>query len=89
MAEENAQEERLKLMQDGRVYPVGQVLRATYDAENHETLGNDVTHLMLNLARVPYEPLAARPAAVAPTPAARLGMLSRLGALFGLRAHQG
>lgn len=32
--------------------PIGEALRATYDAENHDTLGGDLTGLMLALARV-------------------------------------
>lgn len=58
MDEDFAHEERLKLVQDVRVYPVGRVLRETFDADNHDTLGSDVTGLMINLARVPYEPAA-------------------------------
>lgn len=57
MAEEPGQDEdELALRQGGKVYPVGRALRATYDAENHDTLGRDVTGLMLHLSRVPYEP---------------------------------
>lgn len=56
MDEQFAQEERLKLMQDVRLYPLGRVLRDTFDAENHETLGKDVARLMIDLSRVPYEP---------------------------------
>ena len=56
MEEEVAREEQLKLMQDLRVYPVGRVLRDTFDANNHHTLGSDVAGLMINLSRVPYEP---------------------------------
>ena len=85
MAEEFAREERLKLEQDARVYPVGRVLRETFDAENHESLTNDVTGLMINLARVPFEPPA--PGAVLPSPppappSPRPGLLARFGALF-------
>lgn len=49
------EEDELAARQDGRLYPLGRVLRATYDADNHNTLGTDVTGLMLDLARVPYE----------------------------------
>ncbi|MBB4154890.1 hypothetical protein GGQ80_002806 [Sphingomonas jinjuensis] len=49
------EEDELAARQDGRLYPLGRALRATYDAENHNTLGMDVTGLMLDLARVPYE----------------------------------
>ncbi len=43
----------------GPVYPIGLALRATYDAENHDSLGQDLTGLMLELARV--EPPAPPP----------------------------
>ena len=42
----------------GALYPVGRALRSTFDADNHDTLGSDVTGLMLELARVPVEPCA-------------------------------
>jgi hypothetical protein len=42
--------------QDAKLQPLGQALRATYDADNHATLSKDVTGLMLDLARVPFEP---------------------------------
>jgi len=83
MAEEFVREEQLKLEQDARVYPVGRVLRDTFDAENHETLTSDVTGLMINLARVPFEPLAPGSAVPAPLPSPRRpGVLARFGALF-------
>ena len=85
MAEEFAREEQLKLVQDARVYPVGRVLRETFDAENHETLTSDVTGLMINLARVPFEPLApgvVTPPSPAPPSQRRPGLLARLEALF-------
>ena len=41
---------------DGRLYPVEIALRASFDAENHATLSRDVTGLMLDLSRVPFEP---------------------------------
>ena len=34
------------------VDPIGAALRATYDAENHDSLGRDLTGLMLALARI-------------------------------------
>jgi len=40
----------------GRLYPVGCALRSTYDAENHDTLGADVTGLMIDLSKIPFEP---------------------------------
>lgn len=83
MDDEFAREERLKLVQDVRVYPVGRVLRDTFDADNHETLGNDVAGLMINLSRVPYEPSSV-PAKNAVS-GQRKGVFARLGAL--LRRH--
>jgi len=71
MVEEVAREEQLKLIQDNRVYPVGRVLRDTFDAENHDTLGSDVAGLMINLSRVPYEPPAGTGAQIYSFEAAR------------------
>jgi hypothetical protein len=42
--------------QDAKLQPLGQALRATYNADNHASLSKDVTGLMLDLARVPFEP---------------------------------
>ncbi|MEA1085344.1 hypothetical protein SFC76_13845 [Sphingomonas sp. CD22] len=42
--------------QDAKLQPLGQALRATYDADNHASLSKDVTGLMLDLAHVPFEP---------------------------------
>lgn len=38
--------------QDAGLYPVGRVLRESYDADNHDSLGQDLTGLMLELARI-------------------------------------
>jgi hypothetical protein len=66
----DADDERLERRQSAALYPVGRVLRSTYDADNHETLSAEVTALMINLSRVPYEPCATATVAVAPvTPA--------------------
>ena len=46
--------------------PIGEALRATYDAENHDSLGGDLTGLMLALARVD-DPVP--PSVPAPVPA--------------------
>lgn len=86
MEEEVAREEQLKLVQDVRVYPVGRVLRETFDADNHHTLGSDVAGLMINLSRIPYEPLT-RGSAVPPMPrparaAEKPGLLGRLAAFW-------
>ena len=81
MAEEFAREQ-LKLVQDARVYPVGRVLRETFDADNHDTLGSDVTGLMINLAQVPYGPDAPPSPVVAPP--RRPGLLARLRARLRL-----
>lgn len=86
--DEDARDERLKDRQGGRVYSVGEALRATFDAENHDTLGPDVTGLMIDLSKVPYEPGAVPAAAPAPLPSAstvRPSILLRIGGLFGRR----
>ena len=57
MAEEfDPGEDGLAARQDAKLYPVGRALRATYDADNHDSLSRDVTALMLDLSRVPYDP---------------------------------
>jgi len=92
MEEEVAREEQLKLMQDLRVYPVGRVLRDTFDANNHHTLGSDVAGLMINLSRVPYEPPVAGADSVPqhPSPAkSRLSDVGQRGAGTSGRARQG
>lgn len=38
------------------LHPIAIALRRTFDADNHATLGRDVTGLMLDLSRVPFEP---------------------------------
>ena len=54
------------------VDPIGAALRATYDAENHDSLGRDLTGLMLALARiddpVPSPVIDTAPVAAAPRP---------------------
>jgi len=82
MEEEVAREEQLKLVQDVRVYPVGRVLRDTFNADNHDTLTSDVTGLMINLSRVPYEPLATGPDKVTTPPLPPPGVLRRLARLL-------
>ncbi len=73
-----AEDEELQGRQGAKLFPVGQALRATYDAENHESLSKDVTGLMLDLARVPFEPHEFEPVTrPAPTPA-RPGWIGRL-----------
>ena len=55
----------------GKLYPVGRALRRTYDADNHDSLGNDLTGLMLELARIDPEataPLPGRGALPLPEP---------------------
>lgn len=59
-------ENQLQADQDGRVYPLGRALRSTYDADNHHTLGSDVTGLMIDLSKVPFD---AEEAALTPRPA--------------------
>lgn len=48
-------EDGLAARQDAKLYPVGRALRTTFDADNHDTLSRDVTALMLDLARIPYD----------------------------------
>ena len=67
------------------------MLRDTYHAENHDSLGSDVTGLMIDLSRVPYRPDAATPAEPDPLPAAstmRPSILTRIGGLLGWRMVQ-
>jgi hypothetical protein len=54
----DADDDSLKQRQGAALYPVGRTLRSTFDAENHDSLGADVTALMLSLSRIPYEPCA-------------------------------
>ena len=97
MADET-REEWLQERQDGRVYPVGRVLRDTYHADNHDSLGSDVTGLMIDLSRVPYGAAAAPAADPHPDRASdsdrdsrpfasrvRPSILARLGGLLGRR----
>jgi hypothetical protein len=84
---EEDHEDQLRAIQDGRVYPLGRALRATYDADNHATLGNDVTGLMIDLSKIPYEADgadAALPAAAVPR--AR-SWRDRIGDLWSGRRH--
>lgn len=74
-------EQDLQVRQGGKLYPVGQALRATYDADNHATLSRDVTVLMLDLARVPFEPHEFEPiitTLTAPPPPPPRGWLARM-----------
>ena len=66
----DADDERLEQSQGAALYPLGRALRSTYDADNHETLSAEVTALMINLSRVPYEPYATTPSSMdaAPVP---------------------
>jgi len=76
-------DDALQHRQGAKLFPVGQALRATYDADNHATLSKDVTGLMLDLAHVPFEPHEFQPAVSAPAagatrPAVRPGWLARI-----------
>lgn len=71
-------EDELQVRQDAKLYPVGQALRATYDAENHASLSRDVTGLMLDLARVPFEPHEFEPIMRTLTPPSPKGWLARV-----------
>ena len=77
---EEDREDELRAHQDGRVYPLGRALRSTYDADNHDSLGPDVTGLMIDLSKVPYDrdAVAPQPARAEPAPRSwrdRLGVL--------------
>lgn len=65
-------EDELENRQTTGLYPVGRALRTTFDADNHDSLGSDLTGLMLELARIdPDAPAKVRvPAAVAAVPVA-------------------
>lgn len=52
-----------------KLHSVGQALRATFDADNHATLSNDVMGLMLDLSKVPFEPHEFEPIVPPPLPA--------------------
>lgn len=71
-------EQDLQIRQGAKLYPVGQALRATYDADNHATLSNQVTGLMLDLAQVPFEPHEFQPIMTTLTPPPRPGWLARI-----------
>ncbi len=82
MAEDFARDDdALQMRQDAKLYPLGQALRATWDADNHASLSKDVTGLMLDLSRVPFEPHEFEPLSFAtsplPPPSQRLGWLAR------------
>ncbi len=72
------EDETLKHRQGGAIYPLGKVLRSTYDADNHETLSAEVTALMINLSRVPYEPCAKDPVVVMVEQPAARSLISRV-----------
>lgn len=79
MADEvSRDEEVLEGRQGANLYPLGRALRATYHAENHHTLTNDVTGLMLDLARVPFDEDEVVPLPAVPPPPPRAGWLVRL-----------
>jgi hypothetical protein len=89
-------EQDLEIRQGATLFPVGQALRATYGADNHATLGKQVTALMLQLAQVPFEPHELQPIAPAPAPAsaptpappARIGWLARMRSALPGRLHR-
>ena len=58
MDERDETDEGLEHCQSPALYPLGRALRTTFHADNHESLSADVTALMLNLSRVPFEPCA-------------------------------
>lgn len=40
---------------DRPLHPIAHVLQETYPADNYDTLGNDLTGLMIDLSRVPFD----------------------------------
>lgn len=63
---------------DVPLHPIAQALRATFHADNHATLGRDVTGLMLDLSHVPFEPHEFEPVlAPMPPPRRPAGWLER------------
>jgi hypothetical protein len=78
MAGETDDEDELRHRQGAALYPLGRALRSTFDADNHATLSKDVTGLMLDLARVPFEPHEFEPLIPPPRPAPRPGWRMRL-----------
>lgn len=50
--EQFPREDELESRQAAGLYPVGRVLRQTFNADNHDSLGTELTGLMLQLARV-------------------------------------
>lgn len=75
---EDGDEQELEFRQDAKLYPLGQALRATFDADNHATLGKHVTGLMLDLAQVPFEPHEFQPIVTTLTPPRRPSWLARV-----------
>ena len=51
---------------DGPLDPVARVLRSAFDADNHDTLGSDLTGLMIDLSRVPFDAADRLPAMTGP-----------------------
>ena len=51
---------------DGQLDPVARVLRSAFDANNHDTLGSDLTGLMIDLSRVPFDAADRLPATTGP-----------------------
>jgi hypothetical protein len=98
--EEFPREDELESRQGAALYPVGRVLRTTYDAENHDSLGNDLTGLMLELAHIdPHaEPMhrqavpvvpPSQPAIAAPAPPMIAPVLDSHGAVSWWRIALG
>lgn len=79
----DSDDDRLERLQGTPLHPVGTVLRATYDADNHATLSAEVTALMINLSRVPYEPCAATLPEPPAQPATAPSLMTRVITLLG------
>lgn len=60
--------------QDANVHPIGRALRSTFGTDNHDTLGSELTGLMIDLSRVPFDANDhPGPPAVLPTAQRRAG----------------
>lgn len=75
--DDDAQDEEMALRQGARLYPIGRALRASYDAENHESLGSDVAGLMINLSHIDPPP-PPPPCATDPAPRSLVGRVRRM-----------
>ena len=69
MPERDKPEDDLETRLNAGLDPIGQALRATYPSDNHDSLGKDLTGLMLHLAQVDEPGQPSRASALQPQPA--------------------